>query len=116
MRQIWLLTGFLFMGLGIVGIALPIMPTVPFLLVAAWAFSRSSPRLRQKILDHPAYGPPIRAWHERGAIGGVAKIWAVVAMAGGIALALWLALPVWIIVAQAAICAGVAAYIVTRPG
>lgn len=115
MRKIWYLVGAVFLGLGILGIALPVLPTVPFLLVAAWAFARSSPRLRQKILNHPTYGPPVRAWQERGAIGRIAKIWAVGAMAFGVGLALWLQLPHWIVAIQAAVCLAVAVFIVTRP-
>ncbi|MDP5307025.1 YbaN family protein [Paracoccus spongiarum] len=115
MRALWLTLGCLALGLGILGIALPIMPTVPFLLVAAWAFARSSPRLRRRILEHPTYGPPVRAWQERGAVGRLAKIWAVLAMSSGIALALWLGVPHWVVAIQACICVAVSVYLVTRP-
>ena len=115
MRQLWFAVGALFMGLGIVGIALPVMPTVPFLLVAAWAFARSSPRLRQKILDNPTYGPAVREWQERGAVGRRAKIWAVAAMTGGVGLSFWVGMPIWVVATQGVICTLVAAYLVSRP-
>ncbi|MCT4331316.1 YbaN family protein [Paracoccus sp. YLB-12] len=114
-RQIWFAVGALFLALGAIGVALPVMPTVPFLLVAAWAFARSSPRLRQKILDNPTYGPSVRAWQERGAISRIAKIWAVSAMAAGIGLSIWLGLPVWVIGLQAGTCAAVGAFVASRP-
>lgn len=115
MRVLWYLLGAVSLILGVVGIALPVMPTVPFLLVAAWAFARSSPRLRQKILDHPTYGPPVRAWQERGAVGRPAKLWAVIAMSFGVGLALWLGLPHWIIAVQGSVCLAVAVFLVSRP-
>lgn len=115
MRWIWFSVGATFLTLAVIGIALPVMPTVPFLLVAAWAFARSSPRLRQKILDHPTYGPPVKAWQERGAISRPAKIWAVCAMAFGVGLAMWLGLAPWIIAGQAGICLAVAVFVVSRP-
>lgn len=115
MRGVWFSIGALFLGLGIVGIALPVMPTVPFLLVAVWAFARSSPELRQRILDHPTYGPPVRAWQEHGAIGRPAKIWAVGAMAAGVGLTWWLGLPLWVVALQAAVCTAVGTFVVTRP-
>ncbi|AXC48950.1 DUF454 domain-containing protein [Paracoccus suum] len=103
------------LALGVIGVVLPVMPTVPFLLVAVWCFSRSSPALRARILNHPAYGPPIRAWVERGAIRKTAKLWAVLAMASGVGIAIWLGMPVWLIGTQAAICLAVASFVVTRP-
>lgn len=115
MNIIWYSVGLLSLGLGGIGIFLPVMPTVPFLLVAAWAFSRSSPRLRQKILDHATYGPHVRAWQEHGAVGRVAKLWAVLAMSFGIIIAVWMSLPLWLIAAQASICTAVGVYVVTRP-
>lgn len=115
MRILWNIIGGLALALGVVGIALPVMPTVPFLLVAAWAFSRSSPRLRRRILEHPVYGPPVRAWQERGAVGRMAKIWAVTAMSGGVLLSLWLEMPLWVVAAQFCVCAAIAGYVVTRP-
>lgn len=114
-RYVWLGVGGLFVALAIIGIALPVMPTVPFLLVAAWAFSRSSPRLRRKILNHPTYGPPVRSWQERGAVGRLAKIWAVVAMASGVALSLFIGMPIWVVGLQATICLAIGTYVVTRP-
>ena len=83
-RPIYLVGGLVALALGIIGIALPIMPTVPFLLLAAFCFARSRPDWEQRLLDHPRYGPSMRDWRERRAIGRKAKIMAVSAMAAGV--------------------------------
>lgn len=114
-RHLWLLVGWLFVALGVIGAVLPVMPTVPFLLVAAWAFARSSPALQRRIQQHPTYGPPVRAWQERGAVGRVAKIWAITAMTCGVVLSWWLAMPLWVVITQAGVCASVAIFLITRP-
>ncbi|WP_265501195.1 YbaN family protein [Paracoccus beibuensis] len=114
-RRAWLVIGWLFTVLAMIGIPLPVIPTVPFLLVAAWAFAKSSPALQQQILDHPTYGPPVRAWQERGAVGRIAKIWAILAMSVGVAVSWWAGMPPWVVATQAAICATVAIFLVTRP-
>ena len=67
-RPVYKGLGFVALGLGAVGAALPIVPTVPFLLLAVYFFARSSPELEQKILDHPHWGPQVQDWRERRAI------------------------------------------------
>ena len=90
-RHAYLAGGLLSVGLGIVGAALPILPTVPFLLLAAYCFARSNPAWEQRLLDHPRYGAPLREWRERRAIARQAKVAALVAMALGVVFT-WLAL------------------------
>lgn len=77
MRSIYMLAGLLMTALGIVGAFLPLLPTTPFLLVAVWCFSRSSPRLEQWLLNHRTLGPPLTNWRREGAISARAKIVAV---------------------------------------
>ena len=60
-------------ALGIVGIFVPGLPTVPFLLVAAWAGGRGWPRLEAWLLAHPRHGPPIRRWRDHRAVPRRAK-------------------------------------------
>jgi len=71
----WLLLGlaWLCIMLGMVGIVLPVMPTVPFLLVAAWAASRSSPRLHHWLHTHPRFGHLLRDWEDLGIVPRSAK-------------------------------------------
>lgn len=90
-RSLYLGAGLIALALGIIGIALPIMPTVPFLLLAAFCFARSNPAWEQRLLDHPKYGPPLREWRERRAIGRKAKVAAIAAMSVG-GLVTWLTL------------------------
>jgi uncharacterized membrane protein YbaN (DUF454 family) len=59
--------------LGVIGIVVPVLPTVPFLLVAAWAASRSSPRLHRWLLTHPRFGRPLRDWEDAGVVPRGAK-------------------------------------------
>lgn len=115
MRLVLLGLGWLFLGLGIVGAVLPVLPTVPFLLLAIWAFARSSPRLGAKIMRHRTFGPQIRAWRKRGVIGRSAKIWATLAMACGVGWSLWLGLDPRLVSVQALVCASVAIWLITRP-
>lgn len=91
MRRLYLAGGILFTSLGAVGAFLPIMPTVPFLLVAVFCFARSNPAWEQKILDHPTWGPQIRDWQERRAISRRAKVLAIGAMSTGTVVT-WLTL------------------------
>ncbi|KGJ05735.1 hypothetical protein SAMN04487972_105206 [Paracoccus halophilus] len=115
MRLFWLIVGWFTLGLGVIGLFLPVVPTVPFLLLSVFGFARSSPRLAAKIIRHPRVGPPIRAWRKRGVIGRGAKIWAVSAMAAGVGWALWLGLDPRIIVVQALTCTAIGAWLITRP-
>lgn len=68
--------------LGVIGLFLPVMPTVPFLVVAAWAASRSSPRLHNWLLTHPRFGHLLVDWYEAGIVPRRAKWITTVMMAG----------------------------------
>ena len=83
MRRLYLAGGIVSVGLGAIGAFLPIMPTVPFLLLAVYCFARSNPEWEQRILDHPPWGPQVRDWRERRAISRRAKTMAIGAMTAG---------------------------------
>ena len=72
--------------LGIVGIFVPGLPTVPFLLVAAWAGGHGWPRLEAWLLAHPRHGPPIRRWRDHRAVPRRAKWFSSVMMVASTAL------------------------------
>ena len=113
MRPLYLAGGIISVALGAIGAVLPIMPTVPFLLLAVFCFARSNPAWEQKILDHPHWGPQVADWRERRAISRSAKIAAITAMSAG-ALFTWATLGapwVYISLAILVLCGG---WIATR--
>ncbi len=116
MRGAWLLLGATSLALGTAGIFLPLLPTVPFLLLSAFAFSRSSERLHHWLLAHPVFGPPIADWRERGAIGRRAKWLASGSIAAAFLISVALGLKAWVLVVQALILVAVSVFIWTRPG
>lgn len=85
-RAGFLALGSLMLALGVIGVFLPIMPTTIFLILAAWCFGRSSPRLEAWMLYHPRFGPPLRQWREHGAVPLRAKLMAVCGMTLGYVL------------------------------
>ncbi|MDE3801412.1 DUF454 family protein [Sinorhizobium meliloti] len=116
MRLALLSLAWLMVGLGIVGIFLPLLPTTPFLLLAVWLFSRSSPRLAKWLMDHPLFGPPLRDWREEGAISRRAKISAVLLMSLAL-IYLWVAFepPAIALLVVTGIMFICSAFIVSRP-
>lgn len=111
----WLLLGLAALALAAAGIVLPLLPTTPFLLVAAYAFARSSPRLHRWLMAHRLFGPMIHNWQERGAIPRKAKRLAVLMMAGAFALSLAMGLPWHVLAIQAVVLAGAGTFVLTRP-
>lgn len=83
MRALFLALGLAFVAIGFVGIFLPVLPTTPFLILAAACFARSSPKLERWLLNHRHFGPGLRQWRERGAIPRKAKRLALAGMAAG---------------------------------
>jgi uncharacterized membrane protein YbaN (DUF454 family) len=83
MRWLFLSLGLGFVAVGFVGIFLPVLPTTPFLILAAACFARSSPKLERWLLNHRRFGPGLRQWRERGAIPRQAKLMALAGMAAG---------------------------------
>ena len=77
----WLIIGILSLGLGALGILLPLLPTTPLVLLAAFSFARSSDRLHQWLLEHDVFGALIDNWRRYGAISRRAKVVSVVSMA-----------------------------------
>ena len=73
-------TGLLFVGLAILGVVLPILPTTPFLLVAAACFAKSSPVMQKKLLANKTFGPLIHDWQKYRSIPRKAKRIALLTM------------------------------------
>ena len=113
-RHLWLAAGSLCLLLGTIGIVVPLLPTVDFYVMAAYAFSRGSRRWEQWLLNHPRIGPLVRDWRADRAVPLRAKWLATLSMA---ASCLWAApaLPARIAWVPALACALVAAYLWTRP-
>lgn len=114
-RWLWSVIGILSTGCGIAGAVLPLVPTTPFLLLAAFAFARSSPRLHGWLLDHRHFGPLIANWQQHGSIDRKAKFTAVGVMIPMLGLTWYWGAASWLLVVQAAGLAVVATWILTRP-
>ncbi len=115
MRILWISFGFLSLLAGIIGAFLPIVPTVPFLLLAAYFFGKSSERLHGWLLGHPRLGPPIRDWEERGVMRRPAKLLATVSIAATFGISLLLGVPLYVLGIQTAVLGAVLVFLWTRP-
>lgn len=115
-RAFYFALGCLMLLLGLIGVVVPLMPTTIFLILAAWAFGRSSTRLENWMLDHPRFGPALRNWREHGAMSRHAKLMACGGMAVGYGLFLAGARPqIWLALAVALPMLACAAWIIARP-
>lgn len=107
--------GVLLTAIGAAGVFLPLLPGVPFLILAAACFARSSPRLEAWLLDHPLLGPGVRKWREQGAISRKSKIIALSMMTlSGVAVAQSPA-PLWAKALSLGLMAVGALFVATRP-
>jgi len=114
MRLAYILLGALSLLLGLVGAVLPLLPTVPFVLLAAFFFARGHPPVEAWLLRHPRFGPHILAWRSRGAISRRGKRAALLAFAASAAIGLvTLALPWNLVPTLVAMIGG--SWIWTRP-
>lgn len=114
-KYLWISVGALSVALGFVGIFVPLLPTTPFLLLAAFAFSKGSERLHTWLVEHPTLGPPIKDWQEHGAISRKAKILATVSMVAVLLISVLLGVPTWALLSQGAVLCCVAFFLWSRP-
>ncbi|MCB2054403.1 MAG: YbaN family protein [Geminicoccaceae bacterium] len=114
-RPFWLVIGIACLVLGLLGSVLPLLPTTPFVLAAAFAFARSSPRLQAWLYRHPRLGPLITDWKDHGAIAPRAKKMAVAAMAAALLFSILGGVPLWLLLVQALVLGAVATFVLTRP-
>lgn len=88
-RWLWSIGGFLLLAIGLVAALVPVVPTSPFLVLAAACFMRASPRLESWLVEHPLLGGPIRDWRAGRGVRWRLKMAFVLMTAGGMAFALW---------------------------
>lgn len=112
---LWRSIALIFLLLAFIGIALPVMPTVPFLLVAAWAGGKGWPILEQKLLAHPTYGPQIKQWREFGVVRRTPKVITTVMMAGSWIMLTFSPIAVWLKLAVIGIMATILMWLWLRP-
>jgi len=115
-RRIALLVlGLVSLALGAIGIFVPLLPTTPLVLLAAFAFANSSETLHQWLLDHNVFGPLIDNWHRHRAISRAAKAMAALSMIAILLISWWMDVATPIITIQAIVLGCVAAFILSRP-
>lgn len=115
-RMAYMLAGLALTALGIIGAFVPLMPTTIFLILAAWCFSKSSPRLENWLLNHKLLGPTIVNWRRDGVVPRRAKVLACTSMAVGFLIFLWSAHPAPWLIGVVAVALGLCAwYVLSRP-
>ncbi|WP_457424557.1 YbaN family protein [Roseateles sp. P5_E7] len=114
-RLLWRALALGSIALALIGIVLPLLPTVPFLLLAAWAASKGWPELEAWMLNHAHFGPHIRGWRERGAVPRRAKWLATLMMTASAVVLALSPLPLAVKIAVPALMAALAVWLWRRP-
>lgn len=114
-RAVYLVAGWACVALGLIGVVLPVLPTTPFMILAAFLFAKGSPRARAWLVDHPRFGRHIRDWEDHGTISARAKKLAIGAMAAVFAVSLLLGLSWWLLLVQGSAMLVGAGFILSRP-
>jgi len=96
-RALLMCVAVLSLGLALLGIVTPGLPSTEFVLIAAWASARSSPRFHAWLLRHRLFGPPLRDWHNGRRIRRKAKWMATASMAVCSALMIAVVPHVWLV-------------------
>ena len=115
-RPFWFALGWIAVALAAAGAVLPLLPTTPFLLVAVWAFGKSSERWKRWVYAQPTFGPMVMAWERHGVI----PIWGKAAALGAMATSFGFLVyteraPAWALALIGAVLLAVAVFIWTRP-
>lgn len=98
-----------------IGVVVPLLPTTPFMLLAAYGFARSSPRLHDWLLNHRQFGPLIHNWREHRAIRRSAKVVSTISIVAIVGLSALFGVKTWVLVTQIVVLTGVLIIIWTRP-
>lgn len=114
-RAAWFAFGAAALGIGALGVVTPLLPTTPFVLLAAFAFARSSDNWHGWLVSHAVFGPMIRDWRAHGAISRRARAAAVLAMAATLVISVALHVPPGLLILQAVVLAGSAIFVLSRP-
>jgi uncharacterized membrane protein YbaN (DUF454 family) len=113
-RLVYLSLGHTFTAIGFVGLVVPLLPTTPFLILAAACYSRGSERFERWLLTHPRFGAGVRAWRDHGVISVRAKTIATIGILVSLTIPLLVLSPPWKLVA-ASLVGGALLFIHTRP-
>ena len=114
-RILWLFVGLSSVTLGAIGVVVPLLPTTPFLLLAAFAFARSSSRLQTWLHEHPKFGPLIDNWQQHGSIDRKSKTVSMIVIVLTPVITFFVGVPTWALVTQVVVLACSATFILTRP-
>jgi len=113
---VWNTFGFISLTTGIIAIFIPLIPTTPLLILAAFCFSRGSPHFHAWLYHHPWFGPPIHEWERHHSVRTSVKITATLMCAGsGVTMGVLPQVPLWAIGVYALIIIPMLIYLWTRP-
>lgn len=110
-----LVLAYMFLALAIIGVVLPGLPTVPFLLLAAWFAARGSKRLHHWLYTHPRFGRLLIDWEQQGAISRRSKRLAVVLLTVSWLIMYWRIDHGWLLAGLALLFVAIAVFLLTRP-
>lgn len=113
-RWAYAVLAYLCVGVALVGVVVPGLPTVPFLLLAAWAAARGSRRLHGWLYRHPRFGAALIDWEEQGAVSTRSKVVAIALISVSWLVMLW-RFDAWVPVVAGFFFAGVATFLLSRP-
>jgi uncharacterized membrane protein YbaN (DUF454 family) len=113
-RWAWLALAYVCVAVGLAGVVIPVLPTTPFILLAAFAADRGSPRLHAWLMRHRVFGPAITDWRASRAVRRGPKV-AATAVMGLSAVVLALTAPMPVAVGTGLLMACVAVWLWTRP-
>jgi uncharacterized membrane protein YbaN (DUF454 family) len=114
-RLLLLIGGHLSVILGIIGAVLPVVPSTPFMILAAYCYSKSSPKLHQKILNLPHIGSHVRDWEDHGLISVKAKVLSIILLGIMISFSIYFLKVTWLKIMLAVIALAISTFIFSRP-